>query len=476
MRQFIGSSIRQSVLSEWREENMIVLIEAGTGKGKTTWALTELYEFAKANNEKILILQNRRAAETQFIKDVLKNVKDDIITISKYQNLERGSLDISGYGYIICDEAHYFATDCSFNPRTDDSYKKIMEMKNASQLVFMTATGEGIFEMIKRDYPTIDYNFGSDYSGIKEVIMFSKKDYIENKLNSIVTTDRKALVFLDGIEELIETYGIFKHKAMFTCSKSKVEYQDLIDEALVNEMTDTRKLPRQLLFATSALDTGFNLEDTSITDVFCSSPEIYKIIQWIGRVRIQEGQQITVHIRNVNKYQVGGRYSQLLEIKKQIDTLKRSQEEFRALMRKEYIDEKYFYVTPETTDFQINVMAEERLYRRIRFYQDILSKNNFMEKLQERLGKEIRVQNKEDELERLQYVLGKYENQKIIGKEKTKQLYAELKLYKKYTNNALKLMTKPNEINQEIDTVGYKINQGVSRQGRFIEVIKLHKE
>lgn len=469
MKTYIADELSRSEMKQWHT-GMVVLLKAGTGRGKSRWAMTELYEAAKQEGKRILILQNRKMAEDQFVRDIKENNKTDVITISKYQNVEMNKIDLSIYDYIICDEAHYFATDCAYNPRTDDSFKAIMMMIGKAQIVFMTATGEGIFEMVKQKYETVEYDFRNDYSGIQEIIMFSNKDYIENKLKTLEQSGRKALVFLDGIEDLVETYALFKHRSMFICSTSRKEYKDLINEELVDKMSATRMMQKQFLFATSALDTGFNLEDNTITDVFCSSPDIFKIVQWIGRIRIQGNQKIKVHIKHVNKYQVSGRLANLLEIKHQIDTLKSSQEDFRKLMRKEEIDHRYFFLTPETTDVQINEMAEARLHRRIAFYNMIVAKDNFAKEIEDEFGLQVRFKNREDENEQLYTILCRYENQKLYGKAGSKQFYEELGLKVKYPNGSIRPMIKPIEINERIDELGYQVVSGKSRNGSYIMV------
>jgi len=475
MNIWISDRIPISLMKEWNI-NKVITIKAGTGRGKSVWAMKQLYEHAKQMNRRILILQNRRAAESQFIRTIIKDSKQDVITVSKYQNLEMKLISLEPYYYIVCDEAHYFATDCAFNPKTDISYKEIIKHVGLKQIIFMTATGEGIFEMVKKEFEVISYDFGSDYSGINGITMFNTKDYIENKLSTLTQTGGKALIFLDKLENLIEMFGIFKDRSMLVCAQSRPEYKDLIDESLVESMTNTAKMQKQFLFATSALDTGFNLEDDTITDVFCASPDIFKIVQWIGRVRIQQGQKIHVHIKHVNKYQAIAKLKDLQETKAKLDALYRDIDEWKEMVYKTQIDHKMFSLPPRSNEIEINIMAEARLLRQIEFYTMIIKKDNFIEEIEKEFKIKIKFYERIQENNNLKEVLHSYLYLKLIGKETTKEFYNKLGLKKKYQDGSYTLIVKPNEANERIDELGYKIIKGTSRKGNYIQVVKLREE
>lgn len=72
--QRVKDIIPLSKVKTWSTED-IVLINAGTGKGKTTFVKDILLEFCKENNKTILFLVNRTALREQTNKDIKKQKK-----------------------------------------------------------------------------------------------------------------------------------------------------------------------------------------------------------------------------------------------------------------------------------------------------------------------------------------------------------------------------------------------------------------
>ena len=125
MKQYIADELPGETIKGF-DKDKFICVKAGTGKGKSYWVMTEMYNVAKANNQKILLVENRRTAERQFNGTVNSQNRQDVITVTKYQNIENGSVDTNGYAYIVSDEAHYPGTVSMFDKRTDISFSKIM--------------------------------------------------------------------------------------------------------------------------------------------------------------------------------------------------------------------------------------------------------------------------------------------------------------------------------------------------------------
>ena len=108
----------------------IITIKAGTGVGKSWLIKNLLYDIAKSENKKILMLIHRSNCTEQFIDEIVRDNKTDVIDIKTYQKLEYKELksyfnDLSEYKYIVCDEFHYFMSDASFSKTTDMSFDLI---------------------------------------------------------------------------------------------------------------------------------------------------------------------------------------------------------------------------------------------------------------------------------------------------------------------------------------------------------------
>ena len=117
-------------IAAWNTINPVI-ITAGTGVGKSYFVKNILYEYARKNKQKILMLIHRKPCVEQFQMEISNDGKDDVIDIMTYQKLEsyeihEKNLDLQKYIYIVCDEFHYFISDAGFNNTTDISFSKIM--------------------------------------------------------------------------------------------------------------------------------------------------------------------------------------------------------------------------------------------------------------------------------------------------------------------------------------------------------------
>ena len=119
MRKYISDVISYDEIEKWKKGNRI-LISSQTGSGKSEFIKNNLYQYAKRQNKKILILSNRNLLKNQNIVDI--GEKCDLITSKNYQELEVQALvgkDIeelfSEYDYIVYDEIHYIFSEYLLN-------------------------------------------------------------------------------------------------------------------------------------------------------------------------------------------------------------------------------------------------------------------------------------------------------------------------------------------------------------------------
>lgn len=294
---------------EWTP-NSNILISAGMGTGKTTFALDILAEYAKQNNKRILYLSNRKALNEEIYCKIEKNKLKGIvfpITYHRLQNvlLDKGKnkaqnkIDKSIYDdidYIICDECHYFITD-SWNNLTDIAYEYILNHQQAIK-IYMSATGFYVFEELEKQLQNkeiINYYLPNDFSYIEKINFFSQQEYVNNLINSLPANE-KLIYFnrkLDNALQLHEQYN----NSSFVCSKRNKEYKDHITkDALVDH-----KLTNQLTFVTTVWDNGINIIDSDLKHIVIDIVDLVTLIQCIGRRRINDNDKVTLHIRNWNK-------------------------------------------------------------------------------------------------------------------------------------------------------------------------------
>ena len=157
MKARISNIITESVIKSWKPGDN-VLVSAPMGSGKSYFCKNTLYNVAKNNTDKILMLIHRSNCVDQFSYEITESKKDDVITIMTYQSIEYAKLhntldkiNLSQYRYIVCDEFHYFFNDSSFNNKTSISFELIINNTTATH-IFMSATGNNMENYMSK-YP-----------------------------------------------------------------------------------------------------------------------------------------------------------------------------------------------------------------------------------------------------------------------------------------------------------------------------------
>lgn len=300
----VSDIIHYDDVSAWKKEEVIV-IKAGTGKGKSYFIKNTLYQFAKDRNQRILYLVHRSAIAEQFMLEIDRDNKNDIIDIRTYQSVEsrirydgknpvkliRDNI-FEDYDYIVCDEFHYFCGDSGFNSYTDSSFINIFRYQRAIKIC-MSATPDEVNSVLKKFAKQIDlkikqYDIESDYSNIERLFFYDNKEKPEEILSNIIPGE-KAIVFGE-VNEMYRLHTLFPD-SLFLCSKSnnvkdKGNLYQYVDEAAIKQMLINERFETQFLFTTTCFDAGANLRDRSITTIIVDVGDIGSLIQCVGRKRI----------------------------------------------------------------------------------------------------------------------------------------------------------------------------------------------
>ena len=351
----ISELITTNEVLRW-EPNDIITISAGTGRGKSYFIKNILYNLCKQNNNKrILMLIHRVNCKEQFIKEIVRDKKTDIIDIITYQKLEylrnKGkTFDFSEYEYIVCDEFHYFLSDAAFNIMTDISLSIILSQNKIR--IFMSATGDYMKRYIEniKKLKTIPYDLETDYSFIKQLTFFNKNETLDKFIEEAVTKKEKGRFFIQSGEKAYNLYNKYKDYCLFNCSKSNNKgYYKYVDQQKINKMLEDERFNELILITTSCLDTGVNIIDNDVKHIVVDMQDIGVLLQCIGRRRIQnEDDKIYIYIKNINNKQLGGMETQL---KKKIEKA----EFLRKHTVKEYLKK---YPRARTNDYS-NIVYDE---------------------------------------------------------------------------------------------------------------------
>lgn len=319
--------IKKNSKNRW-EPRQPVVISAQTGRGKNYFVEKCLIPYVRDLNYqhqisyKILIVSNRRALKLQIQKR-LQNVESeegsnriisecaevDVIT---YQALlyQRAHFKKTGeqYLFVICDEAHFFTSDATFNPYTEEILRLLVEYFHKSIRIYMTATPYEVLPYIiryeekycelrnKRYMRPILYHFKRDYNYLDIRVYECWDELLGIISRSAFKGQEKWLIFMDdkkrigGMKTQLEEAGKKlgfpfvtdgKENRIFTVdatSKDDAQYLSLIERESLGKNID-------VLISTSVLDNGVNFNDVS--NIVVADMSIVKTIQMVGRARHQ---------------------------------------------------------------------------------------------------------------------------------------------------------------------------------------------
>ena len=305
-------------------ENEFVILDCGTGCGKSYFCIHTLGQYAKEHGKKILYLCNRRKLRKQIYNEVKRLGLQNVIYVISYQllqkNIQKG-YTYSLYDYIIADECHYFTTDAKFNDYTDVSYDYLMNQKE-SVVIWVSATAKVFFRWLedkrkvkKRNIFRID----KDYSYVKR-LYFYQKDELVTIIDDILEneSESKIIVFCNSAGRMYEMNKKYGDNANYYCSSSssngKLKEMCGIDETTkevrdcIIQYPDGRiTFEKRILFTTTVLDNGVNLKDEKIKHIFSEIFDPDSLIQSLGRKRsLNKNDTCTFYIREFQPKAIQG--------------------------------------------------------------------------------------------------------------------------------------------------------------------------
>lgn len=324
--KMVSDIISKDDIKKW-DNGSIVTIKAGTGVGKSYFIKNTLYEYAKENNKKILMLLHRVNCLQQFKGELIEDDKLDIINIRTYQSIEalqsKGiDFNFAKYDYIVCDEFHYFMSDASFNKTTDISLNTILNQTKKIR-IFMSATGfymKNYISNIKK-LNTTDYDVDINYDFIEQLEFFNTDGTLELLINNIIKNKEKAIIFIQSATKAYELHEKYSKYSMFNCSESDKHYSkvdnDKKESLLINE-----RFEESLLITTTALDAGVNIIDRDLKHIIVDVDNVGSLTQCIGRKRVRwldketgewVSEKVNVYIKNISNQRLGGKLKHINE-------------------------------------------------------------------------------------------------------------------------------------------------------------------
>ena len=313
VNQYLTDQISESEITKWSQRK--VILDCPTGMGKTTLINKVVAKVAGDANALVLFLSSRTSLSEQQKENLTKLGVENVQVIT-YQYLEsilnkKGDFDASRYAFIVCDEAHYFTNDATFNDNTAISYKWI---ETQPTVIYMSATGYTVFKYMN-DRQVIDINYFTigDYSKVSTVTFCHSDEHMIECIEDVYNSGEKGIIFMDKMVRdgelgtrvhtpIMEWYLEHQDESHFMCSKSRKDYKSIneIETAIVDG-----KFEKQLLFCTQALEVGIDITDTECKHIMVELFDYDSVIQALGRIRNKDG--VHYYIRVYDKRTLSGK-------------------------------------------------------------------------------------------------------------------------------------------------------------------------
>lgn len=306
------SDLIEDKYKSWKDTRII--LDGGTGSGKTYFVLNKIGKYAKECNCKILYLCNRSKLRDQTYGDIKKLKLQDTVIVITYQSLQnriKHKDTFPHYDYIIADECHYFTNDALFNEYTDLSYK-YLKHQSKNVVIYISATAKVFFHWMKqKEIVTQEHYFSipKDYSYVDKVYFYDKK-YLIPQIDKILEEekDSKIIVFCNSITRMLELYKKYENQADYAASQNAVKVKDICNEKCVYEHKDgTVTFDKRILVTTKVLDNGINIKDKKVKHIFSEILDADSAIQALGRKRrTSEDDTCTFYLKNYSGQAIQG--------------------------------------------------------------------------------------------------------------------------------------------------------------------------
>ena len=288
----------------WRPGERI-LVSAGCGTGKTSFATGPLAEHARRHGQSILYLSPRKALRHSLVSRRSQRG----VCYRTYQAIEQELLDcrnpLAGYSYIICDEAHYFTSDSSFNSATEESWRAISA--SPAIVIYMTGTPAGLRILAANAGLVLrTYTMPARTDHIRAVkVSRSSAEYMDSIVKA-AKSGKKLMAFFRSKADLHECKGRLEAAGIavedYDSAGRVTRYDDRGQAVQVPKLpaqtADGYTMTAQVLLSTTYLNSGIEIWDGSIRDIYTDILDLDEAVQSLYRKRCRPGERITLHIRS----------------------------------------------------------------------------------------------------------------------------------------------------------------------------------
>ena len=386
MTELIGEEFK-----DWGyEEAHTIFLGAPTGAGKTFFILNKLLPYIREKGEKLKIFVPRITLLQKYEEDIqeyaIKHFISlfeigEIVSVDTYQALEermKKGKEENFANYVVFDECHYWLSDSIFNTNTIFSYSYAINRENSRIRIFISATGERIFQKIIIDNNLRDIAMRTvvktTYTEFKKYTMQKEKKffihYYDERISkaAIITKNisKKWVVFVNSIEEGVKLKEeLLKNDiyAIFINRKNKDE-----EASTFYDISAMEQFRGKVLITTAVVETGINFRE-DVGNIIIESNFAEQFIQMLGRKRLNEGEIVELYLPCRSERYFRNLLEGISKILEQYsEIISNTENKVLEMMLKEKIDfsivKKFLYI--QGNSFQINSLSiEEVIYQKV---------------------------------------------------------------------------------------------------------------
>ncbi|MED0977009.1 DEAD/DEAH box helicase family protein [Bacillus paranthracis] len=296
---YVSDIITTDVVEEL-ERGKNYLIGSEMNSGKNYWVRYILLPYALENNKKTLVLSHRTQTKEQQ-ENYLEEYKWECIrqfrggefelrTYQQFQNMiKKNDSMIHSFDYIVCDEAHYFVSDSSFNTRTELAFNFLNQNDKAVK-IFMTATSEGLYYLPWNNELEVlkEANFYNNQ--VKDLYRYEQNETVLSVVHNEIEEGKKVLVYHNAIDTTSD----------FNIGNSKVLHSGNRENSLeFKQIVENRQFECDVLNTTKLMTEATEIKDDSVeTVVIHGISDIDTFVQATGRVR---NHKVNVYYKRISK-------------------------------------------------------------------------------------------------------------------------------------------------------------------------------
>ena len=387
-RKRVSDIITAEDVRRWTPEIPVIIL-SGTDTGKSYFVKNSMYEVAKEENEKILMLIHKINCVRQFQIEIEQQNKQKTIEVDTYQKIQAAELhnreyDLRFFKYVVSDEFHYFLGDANYNNATDVSFEKIMSMENSVK-VFMSATGEDVVHYI-RNHAHVEplvYKLDLPKPPIGHLSFYYSDNSLSDFAKAIIESGYKGIFFINSARKAYQLYQEFQKNAVFNCGKQH-KLHEKVDEQKIEEILKNEKFEESILISTACMDAGVNLIDPQLRYIITDITDVGSLVQCIGRKRSKSEEDIVdVFIKAVDNSLLGRRKGRIKQSLAMADYLRsHNTDEFLVKYPRQFDPTGIVYDArvPGSTDFstkRVNGLMYEKRQIDIEVIDEMIAFGNY---------------------------------------------------------------------------------------------------